>query len=214
MKLALIFAEFNRQRPDVNHFLHYFPEAEAQVFTDADVPNVFADHPRWGWRMNDYWKVRKALDGGADVAISFDADMRIVSPQVRTLLDLVKAFGLCLPANPRLLVSVDTGIGADSDHELDETQGTGHAVNCSPIAINLHHKQARATAEEYCRIMLERPVRGPLAWWRAMKAAGFCGHLLPFQWCVCAEHVGIGNEIILHEGHEAVRRHYGVRSAS
>jgi hypothetical protein len=61
--------------------------------------------------------------------------------------------------------------------------------------------------------MLERPVRGPIAWARAMFATGITPLILPPQWCVCERHIGIGGEIMIHEGHEAAKRHYqGVKA--
>ncbi len=212
MTLAVVLAEFGRPTPDLEQFRRYFPEASIQYHTDC--PDVFEPHRRWPWRMNDYWKVRKALDSGADIAIAFDGDMRIVSERVRSILPLAERFGLCLPANPRLLVKRDTEIGADSDGELDETGGLGFALNCTPIAINLRDERAVRTAETFCEIMRERPVRGPLAWWRACYRTGFSPCLLPFQWCVCQEHIGIGDEIILHVGHEKVARYYAAHRTS
>ena len=208
MRLAIVLAEFGRPAPDTTQFHRYFPDAEVQVFSDGDVPDLFEPHPRHGWRSNDFWKVRKLLDSGADVAISFDADMRIVSEDVRALPFLAARFGLCLPANPRCLVRVDTSIGADSDHQLDRTNGTGYAVNCSPIALSLKYPRAVQVAEAYCEYMLANPCRGPLAWWRTIWSTGFSPCLLPPQWCVCAENIGCGNEIVLHDGHDAVRHHY------
>lgn len=207
MKVAIVLAEFGKPAPATSQFRHYFPDADIQVFGD-ELPNLFSDHPRSGWRLNDYWKVKKLLEADADIAIAFDSDMRIVSDDVKTLPILAEAFGLCLPANPRQRVSVDTHIGADSDGRLDETRGTGYAYNCTPIALNLSHYQAVACAEQYCREMQSNPVRGPLAWWRAAWAIRFAPYLLPPQWCVCEKDIGCGDEIILHEGHDRVRAHY------
>jgi hypothetical protein len=215
MKLAIILAEFGKPKPDVSQFHHWFPGADVQVYGDGDVPRIPQfEGPRYGWRAHDYWNVRMALDSDADVAIAWDADMRIVSEDVRTLPLLAGRFGLCLPANPRLLVRVDTMIGADSDGQLDATNGTGYAMNCTPIAINLHHVEAVACAEAFCGEMMRRPVRGPLAWWRACYRTGFSPCLLPPQWCVCAETIGCGNEIALHIGHDAVQTHYATHRPS
>lgn len=211
MKLALIFAEFGPQRPDVEHFRRYFPDADIQVHTEATCENIPQfDGPRYGWRQNDYWKVRKAYEADADVAIAWDSDMRIVSEDVRILPRLAENFGLCLPMNPRLMVRTDTMIGADSDGLLDWTLGSGLAVNCTPIALSLKHKGAMACVSFFLDEMENHPVRGPLAWWRAQLRSGFSPMILPPQWCVCQEHVGCGNEIALHVGHEKVRRHYKV----
>jgi hypothetical protein len=208
VKLAIILAEFGKPAPDTSQFRRFFPEAEIQFFNEFDVMNLYPPHERHGYRMNDYWKVKKLLTSGADIAISFDADMRIVSDDVKTLPLFAENFGLCLPANPRHLVRVDTLVGADGDRILDETNGTGYAYNCTPIALNLHHDTAVECAEEYCRQMIFRPVRGPLAWWRAAWETGFAPYLLPPQWCVCEKDIDCGNEIILHEGHDSVKQHY------
>ncbi len=209
-RIAVILAEFGRPAPDVTQFRETWPEAEIQVVGDGGTvrPAQFLG-PRFGWRMNDFHKVRALLDSGADIAISFDADMRIVNREdARTLPLLAERFGLCLPMNPRYMVRVDTQIGADSDGVIDETRGCGLSLNCSPIALYLHNKEAVACAEEYCRLMLRNPVRGPLAWWRAIWACGWFPCVLAPQWCVCEADIGCGNEICLHVGHEKVRAHY------
>ncbi|OFX13199.1 MAG: hypothetical protein A2Z18_11055 [Armatimonadetes bacterium RBG_16_58_9] len=208
MKVELILAEFGRPLPDIGNLQAAFPGAAVRVITDGDVPVLFSG-PRAGHRMNDYWKVHRLLESQADTAIAFDGDMRIVSADdARVLPGLAQRFGLCLPINPRYMVRVDTLVGVDSDGQLDETRGTGHAVNCTPIAFSTHHERARECVEEYCRIMVSNPARGPLAWWRSFWKTGFSPCLLPPQWCVCQEHIGVGNEIVLHVGHERVRTHY------
>jgi hypothetical protein len=58
--------------------------------------------------------------------------------------------------------------------------------------------------------MEKNPVRGPVNMWRAVYQAGFFPCLLPSQWCVCAEDVGIEEPVILHIGHEKVRDYYGI----
>jgi hypothetical protein len=208
MRLAIVLAEFGKPLPDISQFKKYFPEADIRVYTDGDVPDLFPPGRRHGYHMNDYWKVKKLLESGEDIAIAFDADMRIVSDDVKVLPLLAENFGLCLPANPRQLVRVDTEIGADSDRQLDETRGAGYAYNTSPIALNLNHVRARICADEYCNQMILRTVRAPLAFWRAAWNTGFSPYLLPPQWCVCEKDIGCGNEIILHEGHEKVKQHY------
>lgn len=217
MRIAIILAEFGKPAPDITQYRECWPEADIQVFGDADVPRLPQfEGPRYGWRANDYWTVRKALDSGADVALCFDGDMRIVDrAAARTLPLLALKFGICLPMNPRYLVGVDGQIGADTDwncHE-DASLGSGPSVNCSPVAISLDRLSdnancARDLAEEYLLQMRSAPVRGPIAWWRAMYATAVTPLILPPQWCVCERHIGIGNEIILHEGHAPVKRSY------
>ncbi|MBM3210591.1 hypothetical protein FJZ33_00105 [Candidatus Poribacteria bacterium] len=210
--IDIIFAEFGaaKRQPDLENIRYYFPNAEINVFDESNCVNYFADSPFWGHYMNDYHKVEKLLESKADIAIAFDADIKIVDNRVRVLELLARKFGLCLPANPRKLVKVDTEIGSHSDGMLDESLGMGYAFNMTPIVFNTKHYVARQTLEKYCEIMIENPVRGPLAMWRAAYSIGFFPCLLPPQWCVCKEDIGIGNEIILHIGHKDVARYYGV----
>lgn len=207
--IELIFAEFNRPSPDVDKFLTWFPGATARVITESDIA---FEGPRAGWRLNDYWKARGLWESKADVAITFDADMEIVRDPT-PLIALVEQFGLCLPANPRWLVRVDAEIGASGGRVEDPSYGTGFAMNCSPIAFCRGANFFAQEVVEHCwRILRAHSIRGPLAWWRAAWRARFCPCILPPQWCVCQEHIGIGNEIILHAGHEKVRKYYGLAS--
>jgi len=210
-KLEIIFSEFYSQwEPNLLNVGGYFPEANISVYTELNATLRFdRSHTRWGWRMHDYNQLEKMLASDADTVIVLDADMHIVSQDVRTILPLVDKFGLCLPSNNRHLVRVDTLIGADTDLGLDETNGTGYAFNSAIIALNKKDQAARAVIEEAARIMRHNPIRLPLALWRAVYACAFYPCLLPPQWCVCAGDEGCGNEIILHIGHEKVREFYG-----
>lgn len=217
---TLVFAEFfDKNAVDTEHYLRYFPQAAVNLMTTVpeppaelrDRPLFKTENPRFGWRMNDYWKVRGLTEANTAYAISFDADTRIVSDDAGSLRALVEKFGLCLPANPRKLVRVDTLVGADSDKRLDETRGTGYAMNMTPIAVDLRNRGAVAVLTAYLREMENNPVRGPLAMWRAAWRVGFAPYILPPQWCVCARDCGVGDEIILHTGHPEVAKHYAKR---
>jgi len=209
-KIEILFAEFNGKfQPDIGNVKNYFPEAEVNVYTESDCNPLFEEDSQfYGYYMNDYWKVEKLLPSEADVAISLDADMKIVSDNVRAIIPLVEKFGVCLPASSRGLVKIDTEIGSHSDKQLDETLGMGQVMNMTPICFDTKNVRARRLLEEYCQIMIANPVRGPLAMWRAVYKTGIAPYLLPHQWCVCVEDVGIGNEIILHLGHTKVKDYY------
>jgi hypothetical protein len=223
--IEVILAQFGSRaeqvEPSLTSFTTYFPQASVTLYTDRTLgcsprnvtirrvrPPFSAQHDRYGWHCSDLYKVRGLLQSPADLAIAVDCDMYIVSDEVRTIVPLTQRFGLCLPANPRLLVKVDTTTGADTDGLLDVTRGCGFAVNSSPIAFATRHRGARKLLQSFVGEMERNPVRAPLALWRACWASRFTPYLLPFQWCVCQEHVGIGNEIILHSGHAAVRQFY------
>jgi|HubBroStandDraft_4_1064222.scaffolds.fasta_scaffold03171_5 hypothetical protein len=222
MKLAIILAEFGRPAPDVSQYRKCWPEADIQVrLGDKDnwiVPELEPTHPRYGWRWNDYFKVKMMLESGADIAMCFDSDMRIVDFNgARTLPLLAERFGLCLPINPRYTVWRDFCDGADTGNFRQDIK-TGPGVNCSPIAIDLRRKLwsselGTRCAEAYCQVMLETPMRGPLAWCESMWSIGYSPLILPPQFCVCERHIGVGDEIILHTGHAAVERHYAKMEA-
>ncbi len=213
LRLAIILAEYGMPAPDVAQYRECWPEADIQAFSGKDLPGVpqlDPQHPRYGWRMNDYWKVRKMLDSGADIAMCFDGDMRIVNIEAARMLPALAArFGICLPINPRYTVQRDFYDGADVTGSMNQALWNGPSLNCSPIAIDLRRPHIlRPLGEFYCQEMLERPVRGPIAWARAMERTGWVPLTLPPQWCVCERHIGVGGEIILHEGHASVKRHY------
>ena len=223
--IEIIFAEFGRVHVDVDHFRTFFPDAIFTLFTNVsdDFPNFDNVHrvfhpfepcdPRFGNHMNDFWQIKGMEESTADVCVAFDADMRIVSSEVINIIPLVNKFGLCLPANPRLLCRIDATIGIDGGCIAEAGGGNGFAFNTAITAMDRSNRRAVATADRFCQEMENQPVRGPLAWWRACWTTGFFPCLLPFQWCVCAEHVGIGNEIILHVGHEWVLQYYTKNSA-
>ena len=215
-----------RLNPTFQSFFNFFPKAKLTLYTDQSYLQRYAsdyievkyiertpfkkDHARYHWRCNDYYKVIGLKESLADVALSLDADMRIVSRKFEQIVDLAKLFGLCLPANPRFQVKVDGIIGADADYtrQEDETEGAGLAVNMSPIAFSTKNIQAQIALEAYLEEMETRPIRGPLAMWRAIWKTGMNPCYLPYQWCVCLENIACGNEICLHEGHKKVREYY------
>jgi len=224
-KIELVLAQFGEKagvlEPSLSSFKKYFPNAPVTLYTDVNLegtPNIDKirvvsppfrrDDTRYGWHSSNLYKVVGLLESRAEVAIAFDCDMVVFSKDIYTLVPLTRRFGVCLPANPRNLVRIDTEVGAGSDRILDETRGCGLALNTTPISFFIEHRLGREFLRVFCDEIINRPVRAPLAMWRASWKTGFAPYILPFQWCVCKEHIGIGNEIILHVGHEKVRRHY------
>ena len=216
MSINLIMAEFGDKRRNtgdasLNHYkrleptlstmLKYFPDLYLTVYTDYDIKVWYPDtkikrvgpigdpkHPRAPWRSSSYWKHYGLLESPHNFSVAMDADLYVYSSDVNRLRILTERFGLCFPMNPRLLVKVDTMIGADSDREL-----------------------ARRFLEAYCK---RRKVEGrsTVSMWRTIWESGshFHPYMLPIQWCVCKKDVGVGNEIILHVGHQAVKKHYKI----
>jgi len=199
--VEVFLAEFGREPQNLDNLKKYFDNIK--VKTDNDL----FDGPRKGWRANDYWKVKMLLEA-QDIGIAFDGDMHIVSDKVFQIIPLIRKFGICLPANPRYLVGVDADIGADGG---TVQIGTGYAYNCGIIALDTKNERAVTLVKKFLELMEKEPARGPLVWWKAVYATGIVPYLLPPQWCVCKENIGIGNEIILHCGHEEVKHHYNIK---
>lgn len=215
-----------RLHPTLGSFRELFPGAPVALYTDADIggegievrrvdPPFERDNPRYGWRASNYYQAKGLLDSQAEVAVAMDADMRIVSTEFGRILPLARRFGLCAPANSRVVVAVNARKGHDSgyDPSSDPTEGTGFAYNHSPLAAAPDSVRARRFLESYLRLSIERPQRGTHLLWLAAWDSGVHPFLLPFNWCVCsprtlkARHLD-GNEIVLHVGHPDVEPHY------
>jgi hypothetical protein len=216
------FGADSRLNPTLGSFRQQFPDARVTLYADFDhseegIEAVVVDppfdrsHPRYGWRAHDYYQAYGLLRSSADVAIAMDSDMLIVSDRFRTLVPLVQAFGLAVPANSRIQVRVDVRLGIDSAYDLDAdpTEGTGFAYNLTPIAFATDSEPARRFLERYCRLMREQPGRAGLRLWQAALTSRFNPYLLPYQWCVCrpgdvdSRHIW-ADPIVLHVGHPEV----------
>jgi hypothetical protein len=225
MSMTLVFAQFGDCAsvldPSLTTMKRHFPECNVVLYTDSNVnvdgvdvivvnPPYARGSERYGNRCNDYYKVHGLLEADTPYAIAMDSDMHVFSERVRTILPLTEKFGFCLPVNPRHMVYVDNTIGADSDKIFDESEGCGHISNMSPISLYKNDSRAREVFSAYLEGMITKPIRGPVAMWNAIWKTGNFPCLLPIQWCVCAENCGVGNEIMLHVGHQKVKSFYGV----
>ncbi|MFA5760080.1 MAG: hypothetical protein WC942_12125 [Clostridia bacterium] len=213
MNIDIHFNEFGDNlefKPNILNVQKYFPEAKIKIFREVE-PSLNFDktHERYGNRVHNYYSFKNALESNADIVFSLDADMYIVNEKVKAITVLAQKFGICVTMCNRYLVGVDTKIGSDSDKQIDDTLGTFSAMNPFPMAINTKDERARKLASSYLELYREKPLRASLVLWRAIYKTGIVPCLLPMQWCVCGGSEGIGNEIILHIGHEKVRRYYG-----
>ncbi len=226
-KVTLVLSQFGSRarelEPGLSSFRAAFPDSRIILYSDnpspvGDIdiihkprPPFDRNHPRYGHRAADYYKLLGLLHCTTGVAIAFDTDTRVVNVEAcRNLVPLAQRLGLCLPANSRLLVRHDAEIGAEGRRGMTEPWGWLHAVNMTPIAFDTQHALARKVLEVFLEQQLQDRVRGPLAMWRACWTVGFAPAILPQQWCVCWPDIGCGNEIILHVGHEKVRTSYGL----
>jgi hypothetical protein len=245
MKVDLIMAEFGYERknaggntfscsrldPTLSTFKRCFPEANVILYTDMDIesdeitvkkvePPFDKDRPRYGWECSDYYRFVGLIESEADVAIYMDSDFVICSPEFRTLPDITKRFGVCVPQNVRGQVRVDGVEGAGSNWNIDEDESRGNctALNASPVSLYTSCPRGRKLIECVKNQMLDNPTRGPLAIWRGVWESGVYPCVLPLNWCLTSNKIGTPekmlngrrNEICLHVGHKEVQEFYGV----
>ena len=167
---------------------------------------------KWGYHCCDYYQIKGLLESTADVAIAMDSDLMFVSDEVKTLVPIIKKFGICCPQNERQMVKVD-GLytrGNDGDYHIGEDESRGNILTYDLwwTGVLTEDNRGRAYLSEFLRLMKENPKRGPLQLTRAAWNTGVYPYPMPKQWGVGVGHVGCGNEIILHVGHDAVQDHY------
>jgi hypothetical protein len=154
------------------------------------------------------------LNSKADMAISMDSDIMFVSDEVRTLIPITEKFGVCVPTNERQLVKVDAihTRGNWGDYYLGEDESNGNLLTYDLWWTSFYTKndRARKYLEEVKLQMSEKHPhkRAPLHMSRAAWVTGIYPYSMPIQWGVGSGHVGCGNEIILHVGHDNVQDHY------
>jgi hypothetical protein len=213
----------DRMNPTLNSFRRIFPSAKVTLYTDqplqvnGGVHAVHVNPPfsrterRYGWRSHDYHQAAGLLGSSADIAIAMDSDMQIVSDGFRTIAKFAEMFGLAVPLNPRLLLRIDGGIGADSTYVAadDDTLGLGLTYNLTPIAFSTRNENARAMLERYSQLLRQSPGRGAVHLVQASYELGYQPFVLPPQWCVCSprdldsKHLW-REAIVLHIGHHDV----------
>lgn len=213
----------NRLEPSLSTIRQFFPNAKFTVYSDFDLeiegvdlkkvesPIPEKDHPRYLYRTADYFKFKSLLESEADFRCVVDSDMFVVSSHIYRLLYLTKIFGFCAPYNPRNLLKRDMEISLDTKQILDESGGFGHSYNQSPMTLWKNSEKGKLFFEECGNIMIAESSRASLVMWKAAKATGFSPYLLPAEFCVCGEDVGIGNEVILHVGHPSVAEFYNIK---
>lgn len=223
-----------RLDPTYSQIKKYIPEAKIICYTDdpsigegydIEVKLINSDDTpfdknyregsgklKWGYHCCDYYQVQGLLDSKADIAISMDSDLMFVSDEVRTLLPIIKKFGICCPQNERQLVKTD-GIhtrGNDGDYHIGEDESRGNILTYDLwwIGLKTNDKRGRKWLQEFQRLMKTNPKRGPLQLSRASWNTSIYPYSMPIQWGVGSGHIGCGNEIILHVGHLNVQDHY------
>lgn len=216
------FEEESRLDPSLSSLKKYFPNAQFTVYSDFEIniegvnlikslsPIPDKDHPRYLYRTADYFKFKSLLNSKADFACVIDSDMFIASPEFYTLVYLTKIFGFCASSNPRNLLKKDMSRSLDAFQITDLSSGLGHSYNQSPMTLWKNNKLGIDFFEKCTKIMEQAPSRASLVMWKAAKELGSSPYLLPAEWCVCGEDIGIGDEILLHVGHPTVAEFYKI----
>ena len=57
-------------------------------------------------------------------------------------------------------------------------------------------------------IMKTDPSRASLVMWKSAWETGIFPYILPKQCCLCDGNEGLGEEVILHVGHEKIKEYY------
>lgn len=218
------FSEKNRLEPSLSSLRKYFPNARYKVYSDFDleIPGVTLnkvisspvpdkEHPRYNYRMADYFKFKSLLESDADIVCVIDSDMFVFSEEIYSLIYLTQVFGFCAPYNPRNLLKRDMQISLDTGEINDQSKGYGHSYNQSPMTLRKNNEAAAVYFSKCCEIMVKEPSRASLVMWKAARETELSPYLLPQQWCVCAEDTGIGNEVLLHVGHPSVAEYYNIK---
>ena len=223
-----------RLDPTYEGVKEYFPEANIICYSDDksigdnyDVELRYVDPEstpfdknykegsgklKWGYHCCDYYQIKGLLESTADVAIAMDSDLMFVSDEVRTLVPIIKRFGICCPQNERQMVKVD-GLhtrGNDGDYRIGEDESGGNTLTYDLwwTGFRTDDNRGRAYLSEFLNLMKSNPKRGPLQLSRAAWNTGVYPYPMPKQFGVGVGHIGCGNEIILHVGHDAVQDHY------
>jgi hypothetical protein len=225
--------DLGRLDPTYMYVKQYLPEAQIILYTD--MPDLYTQYTdieirviddqifdksykeasgklKWGFHCCDYYQAQGLLTSNADIAISMDTDIMFTSDQVRTILPIINKFGICAPTNERQLVKVDAihTRGNDGDYHIGEDESDGNLLTYDLwwLGFRTNDQRGRIWLEEFCRLMKTNPKRGPLQLSRAAWNTGVYPYSMPIQWGVGSGHVGCGNEIILHAGHDNVQDHY------
>jgi hypothetical protein len=224
----------DRLDPSYHTFKKYFPNASIKVYTDipdnfkkyAELDSKFSikkidisnyeflnnNHPRAGYRCSDYFRVVGMLESNYEYAIYTDSDMFVCSHDVTQGILLSDTYGLCVPANPRLLFEKDIILGVDAPESNTEIFKKGinytkmHSFNAAPLFFSTKHVNARSMLEKYCQLFEKNPMRGPSCLNLASITSKYFPCLLPFQWCVSRDN--IQDEVILHVGKQQVAQKY------
>lgn len=220
-----------RLDPSLSTFKNYFNNAHIKVYTDnkenfkeyennieiieVDISKYkFIDKTkkRYGYHCSDYFRFVGMLESKAEVCIYTDTDMFVCSEDVRQAIHMTKIFGMCVPANPRMLLEKDILLGADAPEKSSEefkiaaSLGKMHSFNTAPLFFDPSHENARNMIKSYIEIFEKSPIRSPSCLNLAAIKSKYFPCLLPFQWCVSRDN--INDEVILHVGKAQVANKY------
>lgn len=222
---GIVITSFGDRRDKVEKLtanVRRFSDLPITVLSEDNCETFWPGHPRWGQRNSDLHKATAVLRRFYDVVLVLDDDMRIVSGTFVNGFRLAERYGVCLPENPRRFFGVDLQVGADtrearryadSSDDLVMPPHNMTANNMGTIFADFRSPDCRQLFAVYWDFMKRYPCRGPVAMGVARWKERVSVEMLSAGWCLCAEDVGHSGlePVIVHVGHEKVRRWYEQR---
>lgn len=154
-------------------------------------------------RNSSLYRLKALLD--YEECLYLDNDIIVVSSKINQGKEIAKRFGISLVANPRGYIGKEIRVGVDVS-EYDKKIGLPDCMMAMNAGLMFYHNKSRFFIETWYNEQLAHPSRGQMSLLRAIDKTNIHPYVLPFNWLVCREHVGIENPITLHVGHPEVRR--------
>lgn len=211
----------SRLNPTLASIRKYFPNANIIVYTDFDLkednveiikikesPFKNTDSNHKGYHIADYYKFYALANATGDFNCVMDSDMDIVSSNITALIEMTKKFGFCVPHNNRQSMVKDMRLSQNTIDIEDESKGLGYSYNQSPMTIWKDNERGRIFYKQCYEELLNSPAKASFSMWKAVWKTGIYPYILPKEWCLCIGDEGIGDEVILHIGHDSVKKYY------
>ncbi|WP_333660711.1 hypothetical protein [Chishuiella changwenlii] len=236
LKINFYFSEFGKDRvnsggelllnesrlnPTLKSIREYFPNANIIVYTDFDIkednikiikieqsPFTSTESEHKGYHIADYYKFYALANATGDFNCVMDSDMEIVSSNITALIEMTRKFGFCVPHNNRQSMVKDMRLSQNTIEIDDKSNGLGYSYNQSPMTIWKDNARGREFYNQCCKELLKLPSKASFSMWKAAWETGIYPYILPKEWCLCIGDEGIGDEVILHIGHDSVKKYY------
>lgn len=211
----------SRLNPTLKSIRKYFPQARIIVYTNFDLkeenieiikiedsPFIDTNSSHKGYHIADYYKFYALANATGDFNCVIDSDMDIVSSNITALIAMTEKFGFCVPHNNRQSMVKDMRLSQNTIEIDDESKGLGYSYNQSPMTIWENDKRGREFYTQCYLELVKHPAKASFSMWKAAWETGIYPYVLPKEWCLCIGDEGIGDEVVLHVGHDSVKKYY------